>query len=120
MGGEGGPEVLKTQPETVPVGAGPAECTGEILTKCEKRRETERVHASTPAAALEVFLELSKRQRVSGHHGLSIWNSPPLWTGREFELPVTRLLYLYIEKSISVIGAIRDMEQRDHLLRTNV
>ena len=57
---------------------------------------------------------------MSGHRGLSIWNSPLLWTGLEFEFPVTRLLYLYVEKSISVIGAIRDMKQRDHLLRTNV
>lgn len=124
VGGErggraGGHEALRTQPETVAVRAGPAVCAGERITKCEKRHGTQHVHTSTPASALEVFWSF-QRPRVSRHHGLSIWNSPLLWTGREFEFPVTRLLYLYIEKSISVTGAIRDMKQRDHLLRTNV
>ena len=66
--GQVGRRVLRTQPEAAP---GPAVCVRGI-TGCEKRSGTERVHTRTPAAALEVFLEFSKRQRISGHQGLSV------------------------------------------------
>ena len=62
VGRAGGHEVLRTQPETVPMRAGPAVCAGERITKCEKRRGTQHVHTSMPVSALEAFWSFQRGQ----------------------------------------------------------
>lgn len=72
------------------------------------------------ASASEVSLPLPMNCGTLGSQVLTVWSLPsaPDWIRAKF--PVTCRLYLFIWKSVSVIGAIRAAKQRNSLLRTNV